>query len=191
MYRCVYIYIYIYIYICILCSYFLLLYVYCVYFCLTAYFTSASPGVSAPAKCRAHASGGVAPAPKCILQHTVARTWCKHGLLQHPSPGHTSKYKATEIQKTPYLLNPLLEQKRKRELAASSQKSRLSSWIGRVSLALKKGSAKGDPTMNHSKVTFCHLLALLSDLKVAFLRVCLLRFPFCRPVSVVAGVQKV
>ena len=53
---------------------------------------------------RAHASGGLwsgglATAPKCRLRNTVARTWRKHGLLQHT---------AKEIQ-TPNLLNPLLE----------------------------------------------------------------------------------
>ena len=32
-------------------------------------------------------SGGLATAPKCMLQTIVARTWRKHGLLQH-LPGH-------------------------------------------------------------------------------------------------------
>ena len=42
----------------------------------------------------------LATAPKRVVQNVVARTWHRHGLLQHLSPGHTSKYKATEIRNT-------------------------------------------------------------------------------------------
>ena len=37
-------------------------------------------------------------APKCILQNIIAKTWRKHGLLQHLSPIHTSTYAAAEKQ---------------------------------------------------------------------------------------------
>ena len=51
---------------------------------------------------RAHASGGLrsgglATAPTCILQNIVAIISRRHGLFQHVSPRHTSKYKAVEI----------------------------------------------------------------------------------------------
>ena len=72
---------------------------------------------------RAHAggglrSGGLATAPKCILQDIMARSWRRHGLLQHPSPRHTPKtYTAVEIQ-NPTSTKPPLRKARALRLAA-------------------------------------------------------------------------